>query len=123
MEKFLDSFNSHDTNSLVLDGNTLKCHIKYFFKSIGKATHLVCRKNMNNHEIDKMLKLRSESADIKVTREPGNNSTSQNSLPRGEYLQPALSPKMNKNLVKLKPIGNKKGAEGDESFEGSLQSM
>lgn len=77
---------------------------------------------MNNHEIDKMLKLRSESADVKTIREPGNNSTAQHSLPRGEYLQPALSPKMNKNLVKLKPIANKKAGEGDESFEGSLQS-
>jgi len=49
------------------------------------------------------------------------HSVSTNSLPRGEYLQNINNPKMNKNLVKLKPIDMKK-ANNDESFEGTLSS-
>jgi len=81
---------------------------------------------MDGHQIERMLKIRSESADVKASSD-FNKSTSQHSLPRGEYLpqNQNLSPKMNlnKNLVKLKPLDVKKITDSDDSFESSAQSL
>jgi len=81
---------------------------------------------MDGHQIERMLKIRSESADVKASSD-FNKSTSQHSLPRGEYLpqNQNLSPKMNlnKNLVKLKPLDVKKITDSDDSFESSAQNL
>jgi len=76
---------------------------------------------MDGHQIERMLKIRSESADVKTF----NKSTSQQSLPRGEYLPINVSPKMNvnRNIVKLKPLDVKKITDSDDSFESSVQSI
>lgn len=78
---------------------------------------------MDGHQIERMLKIRSESADVKASKD-SNKSTSQHSLPRGEYLPQNMSPKMNvnKNLVKLKPLDVKKITDSDDSFDSSAQS-
>jgi len=76
---------------------------------------------MMSQEVDKTFKFRSESADIKASRNSGH-STSQSSLPRGEYLQPASS-RSSMSHVKLKPLDYKKGNDTDDSFDGSLSGL
>lgn len=78
---------------------------------------------IDGNEIERMLKIRSESVGLKGSSE-SDNSTSQQSLPRGDYHQAVSSPRKNKNLVKLKPIESpkKQNSDTDDSFESSLQS-
>jgi len=70
---------------------------------------------MDGHEIERALKIRSESENPRGSRDDGHSS--QHILPRGEYIQSSLSPKinMNKNLVKLKPLEKKDGEESELS--------
>jgi len=70
---------------------------------------------MDGHEIERVLKIRSESENPRGSRDDGHSS--QHILPRGEYIQSSLSPKinMNKNLVKLKPLEKKDGEESELS--------
>jgi len=70
---------------------------------------------MDGHEIERALKIRSESENPRGSRDDGHSS--QHVLPRGEYIQSSLSPKinLNKNLVKLKPLEKKDGEESELS--------
>ena len=76
---------------------------------------------MDSHELERIIKFRSESLDPKSHRE-SDRSTAQHSLPRGEYIQGNSNNKLNKNLVKLQPLDYKKGNDTDDSLEGSLGS-
>ena len=66
---------------------------------------------MENH-----FKVRSESESLKSSRHSGDfhNRT----LPRGEYIQTVIGPKLTKNPMQPQPISHKP-IDADDSFENS----
>lgn len=55
--------------------------------------------------MDTFLKIRSESESLKSSRRADSNAD--RSLPRGEYIQNVIGPKLNKNYMQPRPISHK----------------
>lgn len=72
--------------------------------------------------MDTFLKIRSESESLKSSRHA--NNTVDRSLPRGEYIQNVIGPKLNKNYMQPRPISHKQldGQDSPDNSPGILTS-
>ncbi len=67
---------------------------------------------------DQLLSLRHRSESEAIEQKRRSNG-SQSSLPRGEYLQHVMGPKINRNLIKLEAINYKRVSGDTDSVDAS----